>query len=214
MGLHWRPSTAVAVDLRRGLIAACLPPPVPPHPTPPKRNHSTKQHFATHQVTLGAATPDAAAAAPGDSSGSRSSSAAAVVVTPSADAAPTRCNWYLPDASSLDRYLWSLQWFVANGYYVLAEFQPAADDPTSRNEEAFVDAWRWLWRSIACLPNFKSDLEGRVFVSLLGRPDAAGYRWEAVGGEDGASLPGGCWVPAYVLGRGEREERMMRAVCG
>ncbi len=29
------------------------------------------------------------------------------------------CNGYLPDSSTLDRYLWTIQWFVANNFYVL-----------------------------------------------------------------------------------------------
>ncbi|GBF99351.1 glycoside hydrolase [Raphidocelis subcapitata] len=100
------------------------------------------------------------------------------------------CSWYLPDSSPLDRYLWSLQWFVANGFYVLAEFRPAGPDATARNGAAFVDAWKWLWRRAACLPNFREDLAGRVFVDLMGDPDAAGHRWEAVAEPDGGVVPG------------------------
>jgi hypothetical protein len=141
-------------------------------------------HNTTPQITLGDSGPDPSAAAPNATE-------------------PPRCGWYLPDSASLDRYLWSLQWFAANGYYVLAEFRPAAGDATSRNEEAFVEAWRWLWRAVACLPNFKSDLEGRVFADLLSTPDAAGHRWEAAEGEDGASVPGdtlGSFCGCCVLG--------------
>jgi hypothetical protein len=128
------------------------------------------------QVTLGAPPPQqalesGAAAGPGG-------------------AAPVRCNWYLPDGSSLDRYLWAAQWFVANGYYVLLEHRPEAGDATAHSADAFADGWRWLWRSVACLPNFASDLEGRVFVDLLGLPDATGHRWEPTIGPGGADLPG------------------------
>lgn len=125
------------------------------------------------QVTLGAAAPGADPAATG-----------------AAGDAPTRCSFYLPDTSSLDRYLWALQWFVGNGYYVLMEHSPLPGDSASSNKEAFADSWRWLWRAAACLPNWKSDLEGRVFAGLMAEPDMAGHRWETATGQDGVELPG------------------------
>lgn len=102
-----------------------------------------------------------------------------------------RCSWFLPDSSSLDRYLWALQWFAANGFYVLSEFRPAPGEATARNQQGFVDSWAWLWQHVRCLPNFEADLKGRVFVDLLGAPDAAGLRWEAAAaGPEGVSVPG------------------------
>ncbi|KAI8463446.1 MAG: hypothetical protein J3K34DRAFT_443952 [Monoraphidium minutum] len=138
---------------------------------PPK---STWAKQGCEKVTLGAS-------APGDGA----PAAAAGQQQP-----PRRCSWYLPDSSSLDRYLWSVQWFVANGYYVLLEARPAPGDEARVSEAAFADAWRALWRSAACLPNFKSDLEGRVFVDPMGAPDAAGHRWEPVTLFDGSVVPG------------------------
>jgi len=33
----------------------------------------------------------------------------------------TRCNTYLPWTSTLDRFLWVVQWFAANGFYVVLD---------------------------------------------------------------------------------------------
>lgn len=146
--------------------------------------HKSLTH-ACHQVTLGGSGPPATA-----------TKATAAVN----HAEGQHCNWYLPDSSSLDRYMWSVQWFVANGFYVLMDYQPAADDPTSKNGQVFVDAWQWLWRSVACLPNFESDLQGRVFVDLMGTPDAAGHRWEPVTGVDG-TIPGAYYAAEVCMHR-------------
>lgn len=114
--------------------------------------------------------------------------------------AQDRCRWYLPDggdggdgatASSLGRYLWALRWFASNGFYVLAEFRPAPGEATSRNEQGFADAWRWLWRAVACAPGFEADLQGRVFAGLLAAPDRLGHRWEDGGGEGSGGAEGG-----------------------
>jgi hypothetical protein len=129
------------------------------------------------QVTLGAA-PEQDGAAP-------------TTGVPDAPSPAGRCRWYLPDSSSLDRYLWSLQWLVANGFYVLAEYRPSSADPTAASADAFVDAWRWLWGRVACLPNFESDLAGRVFVKLLAAPDSTGHRWEPITAPEGTEQPGG-----------------------
>ncbi|KIZ00473.1 hypothetical protein MNEG_7489 [Monoraphidium neglectum] len=136
----------------------------------PPRSMWAKQ--GCQKVTLGVPSP------PGDA--------------PAAPAAPggARCAWYLPDSSSQDRLLWTLQWFVANGFYVLLEHTPAGSDAISRNAAEFSSAWRSLWRAVACLPNFEDDLQGRVFVGLLGAPDITGHRWEASRGLDGGELPG------------------------
>jgi aryl-phospho-beta-D-glucosidase BglC (GH1 family) len=90
----------------------------------------------------------------------------------------TRCNTYLPWTSTLDRFLWVVQWFAANGFYVLLDYHPMGQEYTSYSTEAFVGNWTQLWRAVSCLPNFESGLRGRVFVDLLNEPDSIGQRWE------------------------------------
>lgn len=37
---------------------------------------------------------------------------------------PGSCNRYIPGDKTLDRFLWTVQWLVANGWYVLIDFHP------------------------------------------------------------------------------------------
>jgi hypothetical protein len=100
------------------------------------------------------------------------------------------CNSYLPDTSTLDRYLWAVQWFVANGFYVLVDYHPMGLDNASYKTATFVSSWQWLWSALSCLPNFESQLKGRVFLDLLNEPDSMGQRWEATTLQ-GRQVPGG-----------------------
>jgi hypothetical protein len=49
-----------------------------------------------------------------------------------------------------------------------------------------VARWSLLWRMVSCLPNFRADLAGRVFVDVMNEPDSMGISWEAGGGRPGA----------------------------
>jgi hypothetical protein len=40
--------------------------------------------------------------------------------------------------------------------------------------DTFARKWRGLWSAFTCLPNFSSDLKGRVFLDLLNEPDEYG----------------------------------------
>jgi hypothetical protein len=44
-------------------------------------------------------------------------------------AAAGRCNDYLPASSVLDRYLWAVEYFVSNGFYVLVDYHPHLQEP-------------------------------------------------------------------------------------
>lgn len=58
-------------------------------------------------------------------------------------------------------------------------------EQTSFNAEAFVSAWEEVWSAIACLQNFRRDLEGRVFVDILNEPDSQWQGWQAKQGKAG-----------------------------
>jgi hypothetical protein len=40
--------------------------------------------------------------------------------------------------------------------------------------DSFARKWRGLWSAFTCLPNFSSDLKGRIFLDLLNEPDEYG----------------------------------------
>jgi hypothetical protein len=70
---------------------------------------------------------------------------------------------------------------------------PGTAEEHSRSPAALVAGWRRVWRTLACLPSFGSDIKGRVFIDILNEPDCLGYRYAAVGTElrtcCGALLP-------------------------
>jgi hypothetical protein len=49
-----------------------------------------------------------------------------------------------------------------------------------------VQAWTGLWRKVMCLPNFDTEIAGRVLVDVMNEPDSMGIRWEAQGDRPGA----------------------------
>jgi hypothetical protein len=60
-------------------------------------------------------------------------------------------------------------------------------ESTSYNAAQFIESWKWVWGRVACLPNFQSDLAGRVFVDILNEPDSQRQGWQAMDGKAGAA---------------------------
>ena len=95
------------------------------------------------------------------------------------------CNWYLPDGSVRDRLLWSLQYYVANGFYVILDYHPATPEDEAAEDSALLSnatalgaAWRRLAADVASLPAWREGkLRGRVFFELINEPDRLGIAW-------------------------------------
>jgi hypothetical protein len=134
------------------------------------------------------------------------------------DSSSAPCVSMLPNTTALDRYLWGVQWFAAHGLYVTLSSSSSscptnssssggcsdADADAYGSARAFAAAWSAVWRAVAALPCFASDLQGRLFLQLLSNPAAGGYLWE--GGSSSSSsdatthqqLPGGAAVATLV----------------
>jgi Cellulase (glycosyl hydrolase family 5) len=97
-----------------------------------------------------------------------------------------QCNSYLPSRNNMDRLLFVVQQFVALGMYVVLDYQPQGLEQQAYNLDAFVNGWADVWRKVTCLPNFNSDLAGRVLIDVMNEPDSMGIRWEASGDRPGA----------------------------
>ena len=71
------------------------------------------------------------------------------------------CDGYhvLFSGSTLERFLWVIQFYVGNGFYVAIDFHPLAGDPNPNNTELFVQNWRTLWQAIVGLPTFEQHLK-------------------------------------------------------
>ncbi|KAI8474575.1 MAG: hypothetical protein J3K34DRAFT_407464 [Monoraphidium minutum] len=85
---------------------------------------------------------------------------------------------YIPGGQTIDRYLWTVQWLIANGWYVLIDSHPMAQEMTSHDADEFVKSWKWVWSRFACLPNFEEDFKGRLFVDILNEPDSQHQGWQ------------------------------------
>lgn len=106
----------------------------------------------------------------------------------------------LPCTTSLERFLWSIQWFAAHGLYVILSNNPAntgscagsLNGTEAANAEDFAGAWSELWRAVTALPRFDADFRGRVLLQLLQGPADAGCIWEEASSVDGKGqvLPG------------------------
>lgn len=83
---------------------------------------------------------------------------------------PAVCNAYLPGGTStMARFLWVVQYFVANGFYVLIDYHPEPGnvEPVTESVDMFTGNWLRLWAGLSCLPNFQEELQGRVFLDLM-----------------------------------------------
>lgn len=113
-----------------------------------------------------------------------------------------QCLTLLPTTAMLDRFLWSVQWFLANGLYVIISGADGSmcTSPTSSSRDraaacllsvnATADAWVQLWDSVKALPGFEEHIKGRVMLQLLQDPSPAGLLWEASNTSTGHKQPG------------------------
>jgi hypothetical protein len=108
------------------------------------------------------------------------------------------CNSYLPRSSTLDRFLWTVQYLVAAGHYVLVDYHPMGAEQTSYDRALFVSEWAAVWRAITSLPSYQAQLKGRVFVDIMNEPDSMGLRWEASGGKPGTAHVNGRRAPCLL----------------
>jgi hypothetical protein len=58
-------------------------------------------------------------------------------------------------------------------------------EKTSYDAAAFVEAWKQVWSAVTCLPNFRRDMVGRVFVDILNEPDSQWQAWQPKDGKAG-----------------------------
>ena len=96
------------------------------------------------------------------------------------------CNTYLPGAGNMERLLFVVQSFIAQGMYVVLDYQPMGTEDHAYDLNRFVTQWAQVWKQVTCLPNWGVDIAGRVFVDVMNEPDSMGIRWEANNDHPGA----------------------------
>lgn len=92
------------------------------------------------------------------------------------------CNSYLPNGKTIDRFLWTIQQFIKNGFYVVLDYHPMGTENHPYNVDKFVNAWSALWNRVVRLP----DAKGRVIVDLMNEPDSMNIGWTRYGNIPGA----------------------------
>eukprot|EP00878_Enallax_costatus_P046652 GHUV01056898.1.p1 GENE.GHUV01056898.1~~GHUV01056898.1.p1 ORF type:complete len:373 (+),score=85.73 GHUV01056898.1:368-1486(+) len=106
------------------------------------------------------------------------------------------CNAYLPNGpTTLPRFLWVVEYLIASGLYVLIDYHPHDTEMEYlRDPNIFANKWRSLWSAFTCLPNFSTDIKGRILLDLLNEPDEYGMGWS--GGKTREYKPHGTYLLA------------------
>jgi hypothetical protein len=75
----------------------------------------------------------------------------------------------------LRRFLWQVQYLVAQGFYVLLDFASHRSEELNMQQPQLLAAnWAALWRMLTELPGYQQHLAGRVFPDLVNEPRWAG----------------------------------------
>eukprot|EP00877_Chromochloris_zofingiensis_P000949 jgi/Chrzof1/10855/Cz05g14190.t1 len=99
---------------------------------------------------------------------------------------PNYCNTNIPNTNTYERLLWTVQVLISQGMYVVLDYQPMGTESQPYNVKEFTCKWTYLWKKVAALPNFKTDIANRVFVDVMNEPDSMNIKWESSGGLPGA----------------------------
>ncbi|KAK9918033.1 hypothetical protein WJX75_000696 [Coccomyxa subellipsoidea] len=102
------------------------------------------------------------------------------------------CNVYIPNVSTLSRFLWVIEYLVGAGMYVIPAYHPAdysVDNTVVSTPNIFLRNWAHLWSSISELPVYNITLQGRIMLDLISEPDIFGLQWTAVANRNGFQYP-------------------------
>lgn len=85
------------------------------------------------------------------------------------------CNANLPNDSMKKRFLWVIDYFVSQGFYVLLDNHLREDKTAIKDAKAWVEQWTTLMKEIS--PQSRS----KVMVDLLNEPDQDNLQWSTLG---------------------------------
>jgi aryl-phospho-beta-D-glucosidase BglC (GH1 family) len=92
-----------------------------------------------------------------------------------------RSNDYFPNDTTLNRFLWVVNFFAKNGFYVLIDNHLREDETVLEDQRLWVQQWTDLVIRISEDPVSQKML----MIDILNEPDNYGIRWEPSG-----NLPG------------------------
>lgn len=85
------------------------------------------------------------------------------------------CNSYLPHDTTINRFVWSVQYLARNGFFVIIDNH--FEDPTVETDP---DLWREQWVDIVSRISVDPVAAGRLLVDILNEPDGRGFGWDIV----------------------------------
>ena len=104
------------------------------------------------------------------------------------------CNHYAPPAETLlDRFLWVVDFFASNGFYVMLDNQFNYDRSATDDPGLWVAQWGKLWREMVAR---HPESARRVLLDVLNEPDVWGLGWSPGMGKDEHGKETGEPVPA------------------
>lgn len=83
------------------------------------------------------------------------------------------CNDYLPHGTTLERFVWVVRFYAANGFYVLLDNHVREDQTMLRDPAAWAQKWADLVMEVARDP----VTAGRLLVDIMNEPDNYSLRW-------------------------------------
>lgn len=87
-----------------------------------------------------------------------------------------KTNEYLPSNSTIDRFLWTINFFAKNGFYVLIGNHLKEDQTVLENSAKWISEWKNLITRISQDPLSKKML----MIDILNEPDEHNIRWETL----------------------------------
>ncbi len=93
------------------------------------------------------------------------------------DRSSGRCNGYLPTSNVRDLFLYTVKFYVDNGFYVLADNHLREDRTAIDDFQAWVEGWKDVTRELEAYP----PAHGRVLIDLLNEPGEKGLDWNHLG---------------------------------
>ncbi|KAL3142124.1 hypothetical protein ABBQ32_004742 [Trebouxia sp. C0010 RCD-2024] len=91
---------------------------------------------------------------------------------------PGVCNDYLPSDTTIDRFVWVVQYFTANNIYVLLDNQLNLDTTVLDNYQQWIQWWPDLVNRISQDPVASQ----KIMIDMLNEPDCQYLQWQAANG--------------------------------
>lgn len=94
---------------------------------------------------------------------------------------PGQCSMDVPNDTVLNRFLYVMNFFARNGFYIMVDNHLNLDNTAIDDPDSWVDYWKQLATGITADPIASSY----TMYDILNEPDSKDLRWEASDGKPG-----------------------------